>query len=259
MTWVTSFKKGVQADKSNRTLQYKLNRFLLAYRSAPHAVTELSPAQLLLGRNVKTRLDLIKSNITALFVGWTNNHGRCTSDGLKTVRSCKLPEGFRCELWTIVRHNLVRESHAGKQRAQRVNGFFSSSVLHHKKISGHMLWASITAMSIFPWTGPAKVMWSLAREGKGTPTDVGVHELNYLLTSDIPHSFGPPLLCPCRCLATKRTPGTNTLSWPYQCDPREMENLTVKCIWYRRVYQFFSSNYRNFCRFERLSQFINWW
>jgi len=61
---VQSFKKGVKADKSSRTLQHKLDRFLLAYRSAPHAITELSPAQLLLGRNVKTRLDLIKPDVT---------------------------------------------------------------------------------------------------------------------------------------------------------------------------------------------------
>ena len=61
---VQSFKKGVKAGKSSRTLQHKLDRFLLAYRSAPHATTELSPAQLLLGRNVKTRLDLIKPNVT---------------------------------------------------------------------------------------------------------------------------------------------------------------------------------------------------
>ena len=51
-------------DKSSRTLQHKLDRFLLAYRSAPHAVTELSPTQLLLGRNVKTRLDLIKPDVS---------------------------------------------------------------------------------------------------------------------------------------------------------------------------------------------------
>ena len=44
---VQSFKKGVKANKSSRTLQHKLNRFLLAYLSAPYAVTEPSPAQLL--------------------------------------------------------------------------------------------------------------------------------------------------------------------------------------------------------------------
>ena len=59
-----SFKKGVKADKSGRTLQHKLDRFLLAYPSAPHVTTSLSPAQLLLGRNFKTRLDLIKPEVT---------------------------------------------------------------------------------------------------------------------------------------------------------------------------------------------------
>ena len=39
---VQSFKKGVKADKSSRTLQHKLDRFLLAYQSAPHAVSELN-------------------------------------------------------------------------------------------------------------------------------------------------------------------------------------------------------------------------
>ena len=59
-----SFKKGIKADKSRRTFQNKLHRFLLTYRSAPHATTALSPAEVLLGRNVRTRLDLIKPVVT---------------------------------------------------------------------------------------------------------------------------------------------------------------------------------------------------
>ena len=54
---VQSFKEGLKADKSGRTFQHKLHRLLLTYRSAPHATTTLSPAQLLLGRNVRTRLE----------------------------------------------------------------------------------------------------------------------------------------------------------------------------------------------------------
>ena len=61
---VQSFKKGIKADKSGRTFQHKLHRLLLAYRSASHATTALSPAQLLLGRNVRTRLDLFKPDVT---------------------------------------------------------------------------------------------------------------------------------------------------------------------------------------------------
>ena len=61
---VQSFKKGIKADKSGRTFQHKLHRLLLTYRSASHATTALSPAQLLLGRNVRTRLDLFKPDVT---------------------------------------------------------------------------------------------------------------------------------------------------------------------------------------------------
>ena len=61
---VQSFKKGITADKSGRAFQHKLDKFLPTYRSAPHATTALSPAQLLLGRNVRTRLDLIKPDVT---------------------------------------------------------------------------------------------------------------------------------------------------------------------------------------------------
>ena len=46
---VQSFKKGVMADETGRTLQHKLDKFLSAYRSAPQANTSFSPAQLLLG------------------------------------------------------------------------------------------------------------------------------------------------------------------------------------------------------------------
>ncbi|XP_022778299.1 uncharacterized protein K02A2.6-like [Stylophora pistillata] len=60
-----SFKKGVKADKPGRTLQHKLDTFLLAYRSAPHVITELSPAQLLLGQNVMRKLVLIKPDVTS--------------------------------------------------------------------------------------------------------------------------------------------------------------------------------------------------
>ena len=62
-TLVQSFNDGAKTDKSGRTLQHRLDRFLLAYRSAPHATTGLGPAQLLHVPNVKTRLDLIKPKI----------------------------------------------------------------------------------------------------------------------------------------------------------------------------------------------------
>lgn len=42
------------------TLQQDLNKFLKQYRRAPHSTTGQSPAQLFLGRNIRTRLDLVR-------------------------------------------------------------------------------------------------------------------------------------------------------------------------------------------------------
>ncbi|XP_011858764.1 PREDICTED: uncharacterized protein K02A2.6-like, partial [Vollenhovia emeryi] len=42
------------------SLQHNLNIFLSQYRKAPHATTEQSPAQLFLGRGIRTRLDLVR-------------------------------------------------------------------------------------------------------------------------------------------------------------------------------------------------------
>ena len=90
------------------------------------------------------------------------------SSHLNTVRSCKLPESIRFELWTIVWYNPVSKSHAAGANTERsVPTVFSAVVFSIAKISGHLLWASITTMSIFLWTGPEKSMWSLCQERAG--------------------------------------------------------------------------------------------
>ena len=47
-----SFKNAVKADRSDRSIQHKLDRFLFAYHTAPNTTTGHSPAQLLFGRNL---------------------------------------------------------------------------------------------------------------------------------------------------------------------------------------------------------------
>ena len=59
----------VKANRSDRSIQHKLDRFLFAYRTTPHATTGHSPAQLLFGSNLKSRLDLLKPNIKRVVDG----------------------------------------------------------------------------------------------------------------------------------------------------------------------------------------------
>ncbi|XP_043238246.1 uncharacterized protein K02A2.6-like [Amphibalanus amphitrite] len=58
---VQTAKNGLKAAlRDGGPLSRRLQKFLLAYRAAPHAVTGRSPAEMLLGRNVRTRLDLLR-------------------------------------------------------------------------------------------------------------------------------------------------------------------------------------------------------
>ncbi|KAF0300059.1 uncharacterized protein FJT64_027342 [Amphibalanus amphitrite] len=43
-----------------RVLTFRLQKFLLAYRAAPHSGTGRSPAEMMFGRNVRTRLDMLR-------------------------------------------------------------------------------------------------------------------------------------------------------------------------------------------------------
>ena len=57
--WVT-LKNGLKvAVESGVSAERALARFLLAYRSSPHAATGRAPAELLYGRNQRTRLNLL--------------------------------------------------------------------------------------------------------------------------------------------------------------------------------------------------------
>jgi hypothetical protein len=46
-------------------LHQKLARFLLNYRRTPQSTTGISPAELLLGRRLRTRLDLLRPSLTS--------------------------------------------------------------------------------------------------------------------------------------------------------------------------------------------------
>ena len=59
---VQVFKQGFRKS-SMGTPSDRIARFLFQYRITPHITTGLSPAEMLLGRNIRSRLDLLKPNL----------------------------------------------------------------------------------------------------------------------------------------------------------------------------------------------------
>lgn len=58
--FVQTLKNALKKDDVHQPMKVKLNKFLLAYRNTPHATTHEAPANLLLGRRLRTRLDVLK-------------------------------------------------------------------------------------------------------------------------------------------------------------------------------------------------------
>ena len=60
-----TFKNAMRANGSVPPLEF-LPRFLLAYRSTPHATTNATPAFLLTGRQLRTRLSLVQPDVRSV-------------------------------------------------------------------------------------------------------------------------------------------------------------------------------------------------
>ena len=66
---VQTFKQALRSmHQSSKPVKEKLAKFLIADRNTPHSTTSVSPAQLLLGRPLRTRLDLMIPNLNCKMV-----------------------------------------------------------------------------------------------------------------------------------------------------------------------------------------------
>ena len=76
--FVQSFKKNMKCREStSSTVTFDICKFLLAYRTTPHATTGLTPSSLLMNRRIKNKLDLVMPNSQKEreCKGWKNLEG----------------------------------------------------------------------------------------------------------------------------------------------------------------------------------------
>ena len=59
---VQSLKKGLR-EMSHGTVEERLTKFLFKYRITPHSTTGILPAELLIGRRLRSRLDLLQPDL----------------------------------------------------------------------------------------------------------------------------------------------------------------------------------------------------
>ena len=60
---VQTFKQAMQRTKNDGPLQHHIANFLLTYRTTPHTTTNVAPCTLLMGRSLRTRLDMLRPNL----------------------------------------------------------------------------------------------------------------------------------------------------------------------------------------------------
>ena len=62
--FVRTFKEAMKTGKSDGlTLTHRLQNFLLSYRTTPHTTTGTPPSELLMGRHLRTRWDLLRPDV----------------------------------------------------------------------------------------------------------------------------------------------------------------------------------------------------
>ncbi|XP_038055971.1 uncharacterized protein K02A2.6-like [Patiria miniata] len=104
---VQSFKRALSSSKSSvRSLQQRIDSFLLTYRTTTHATTGRTPASLFLGRELRTRLSLLRPDVERKVVNMQSNqklhHDKQTQLREFYAGEDVLVKDFRCkETWWL--------------------------------------------------------------------------------------------------------------------------------------------------------------
>ena len=81
---VQTFKTAMKKSTSDGNVDTRLARFLFHYRTTPNSTTGVSPAELLMGRKLKTHLDQLRPNLASTVYGrqqsQTMSHNKQTSE-----------------------------------------------------------------------------------------------------------------------------------------------------------------------------------
>ena len=79
--FVQTFKNAIRATRNDSgTLETKLARFLLVYRSTPNTTTRESPCKLLFQRQIRTRLSLVTPDVFAIVANKQSNQKSCRDE-----------------------------------------------------------------------------------------------------------------------------------------------------------------------------------
>ena len=61
--FVKTLKRGLKKSSGKYSKLHRLHEFLLVYRSTPHSLTGQTPSEMLMGRRIRTRLDLVRPDM----------------------------------------------------------------------------------------------------------------------------------------------------------------------------------------------------
>jgi len=126
--FVQTFKQALRAALTEKkSISWKLANFLLAYRSTPHALTGETPAVLLMGRNIRTRLDILKPNLRKRVEDKQQN---------RELRSSHSPER-KLELGQAV---VARNYRAGNKWVPGIITAHSGPLSYEVKVAPNTVW-----------------------------------------------------------------------------------------------------------------------